>query len=207
MALDALPYAHKKPGEAAAENPDTRGSSAAITEVRSLSDAGPAAGTGSAAARDNTRSAQGSPLDFLLNVMRAPDTPTTLRSKVARKITPFIHERRVTGRSSEIKPRRRRGKGTQPRRVRSLAPDECGFAVDPEVARELRDAKQRLARLGHQRMHPDDYTRRATKLQVHIERHRKRCNVRALPPTAWTVLPETSIDSRYSRATGKRAYH
>jgi len=73
--------------------------------------------------------ADGSPLAFLMAVMRDADAPPGLRFQVARAITPYVH-----------------GKlGTAPTEV--VVDDEYGFAIDPVAARALRDDYVELSRL------------------------------------------------------------
>jgi len=73
--------------------------------------------------------ANGSPLAFLMGVMRGPDAPPGLRIQVARAITPYVH-----------------GKlGTAPAEV--VVDDEYGFVIDPAPARALRDDYVELSRL------------------------------------------------------------
>jgi hypothetical protein len=75
--------------------------------------------------------AEGSPLAFLMGVMRDPDAPPHLRVQVARAIAPYVHWK--SGLS-------------QPEVV---IDDEYGFVIDPAAARALRDdcvEKDRLIR-------------------------------------------------------------
>ena len=69
-------------------------------------------------------SANLSPLDFLLGVMRDVSAPAQLRLKVAHVVAPFVHPKLADGRLAE-----------------SEVPidDPYGFEVDRAFARELRD--------------------------------------------------------------------
>jgi len=72
---------------------------------------------------------EGSPLAFLMEVMRNPDAPPHLRVQVARAIAPYVHCKSGV---------------TQPEVV---IDDEYGFVIDPAAARALRDDKIELDRL------------------------------------------------------------
>ena len=77
--------------------------------------------------------AEGSPLAFLMGVMRDPDAPPHLRVQVARGIAPYVHWKSGV---------------SQPEVV---IDDEYGFVIDPAAARALRDddvEKDRLIRTG-----------------------------------------------------------
>jgi hypothetical protein len=65
--------------------------------------------------------AEGSPLAFLMGVMRDPDAPPHLRVQVARAIAPYVHWKSGV---------------SQPEVV---IDDEYGFVIDPAAARALRD--------------------------------------------------------------------
>jgi hypothetical protein len=97
----------------------------------------------------------GPALDLLLTV--AQDTAASLadRRKAASETAEFFLPKNPRGKKS------RRGK---------FPPDEFGFVVDPELARELRDSKFKLACLGiHKNHRPHAIAQKARKLQARIE--------------------------------------
>ena len=73
--------------------------------------------------------AEGSPLAFLMGVMRDPDAPPHLRVQAARGIAPYVHWKSGV---------------SQPEVV---IDDEYGFVIDPAAARALRDDCVELDRL------------------------------------------------------------
>jgi hypothetical protein len=73
--------------------------------------------------------AEGSPLAFLMGVMRDPDAPPHLRVQVARAIAPYVHWKSGV---------------SQPEVV---IDDEYGFVIDPAAARALRDDRVEKDRL------------------------------------------------------------
>jgi hypothetical protein len=94
-------------------------------------------------------------VDFLFGV--AQDTRASLaeRRRAASQAAQFFLPKNARGRKS------RRGK---------FPPDECGFVVDPELARELRDSKLKLACLHlAKKRTPYAVAQKARKLQTRIE--------------------------------------
>ena len=94
-------------------------------------------------------------LDLLFTV--AQDTAASLadRRKAASQAAEFFLPKNARGKKS------RRGK---------FPPDERGFVVDPELARELRDSKLKLACLGlEKKRRPYAIAQKARKLQARIE--------------------------------------
>lgn len=67
-----------------------------------------------------------SPLDFLLGLMRDPQTPHHLRIRVAHILAPYLHPKLSSGGTAND--------------------DPYGFVVDPAVARALRDDHLKLER-------------------------------------------------------------
>lgn len=135
MAIKALPYFHAK---RSANEPDesapnqgvslTTGTVAAttISTQHVGGDLNSPAGT-----RQDTNLPL-MPLDFLLAVMRASDTPAALRFKIACITAPYLHTKRTTGGLA--------GRSTG-------KPDRYDFVVDRATAKEIRDDTRRLARL------------------------------------------------------------
>jgi hypothetical protein len=128
VAMAALPFVHAK-----ATKPEDDCASTKYGHNR----AGNAGGHGflKAPPRVRTRmaagrpAADGSPLAFLMGVMRDAGAPPGLRIQVARAVTPYVH-----------------GKlGTVPAEV--VADDEYGFVIDPVAAREIRDHYLEMDRL------------------------------------------------------------
>jgi hypothetical protein len=73
-------------------------------------------------ARDGTLT----PLQFLLDVMRAPNTPAHFRLRIAAVVAPYVHFKRAADGPPRI-----------------VVEDPTGFSIDPARALELRDAKDR----------------------------------------------------------------
>ena len=85
------------------------------------------------------------PLDFLLGVMRAADTPPHLRLQVASLVARYLHPKRG---------------GDDPPKI--VVEDPTSFSIDPELAMEFRDAKFRYDILYKRSIsHPEDYEREA----------------------------------------------
>jgi hypothetical protein len=66
------------------------------------------------------------PLQFLLGVMRAPNTPAHLRLRIAALVAPYVHSKRAADGPPTI-----------------IVEDPTGFSIEPARALELRDAKDR----------------------------------------------------------------
>ena len=88
-----------------------------------------------AAIQEGNKNAEPTPLDFLLGLLRSPDTPHATRFKVACATAPYIHQKKTT----------------QDLAARAGKPDRYGFAVNIETAKEIRDITRRLARLAKER--------------------------------------------------------
>jgi hypothetical protein len=94
-------------------------------------------------------------LDLLLTVARDTAANLANRRKAASQAAEFFLPKNPKGKRS------RRGR---------FPPDEHGFVVDPELARELRDSKLRLACLSiHKNHRPYAIAQKARKLQARIE--------------------------------------
>ena len=76
-----------------------------------------------------------SPLDFLLGVMRDPNTRLEIRIRVAQVAAPFIHGKPGAARLSD------------PAASAKPIDDGCGFTIVPVIARALRDDYERLNEL------------------------------------------------------------
>ena len=85
--------------------------------------------------QEGNKNAELTPLDFLLGLLRSPDTPHATRFKVACATAPYIHKKKTT----------------QDLVARPGKPDRYGFAVNLETAKEIRDIVRRLARLKKER--------------------------------------------------------
>jgi hypothetical protein len=95
------------------------------------------------------------PLDFLLGVMRSPETPPALGLKVACITTPYVHKKRATGDLIG----RTAGK-----------PDQYDFVVDRATAKEIRDDNRRLVRVLRTRpKHQDKEKRKARALAARLD--------------------------------------
>ena len=75
--------------------------------------------------------------------------------------------------------------GPKKSRRGKFPPDEYGFSVDLNLARELRDAKLQLAclRLSSRKLTPYAVAQEASKLQARIKEIQKSLHVRAPPNT------------------------
>ena len=121
VAITALPFVHTK----AAKPEDDRASTKYGHNTAGVN----ASGHGFLKAPPRVRmkrvagssAAEGSPLAFLMGVMRDPDAPPHLRVQVARAIAPYVHWKSGV---------------SQPEVV---IDDEYGFVIDPAAARALRD--------------------------------------------------------------------
>ena len=109
-------------------------------------------------------------LDLLLRIAQDATATPTERRKAASEAVRFLLPKKPGPKKS------RRGK---------FPPDECGFSVDPNLARELRDAKLQLGclRLSSKKLTPYAIAQKTSKLQARIKESRNRCNVRAPPNT------------------------
>jgi hypothetical protein len=94
-------------------------------------------------------------LELLFTVAQDSAASPADRRRAAAQAAEFFLPKNARGKKS------RRGK---------FPPDERGFVVDPELARELRDSKLKLACLGIPKNHrPYAIAQKATKLQARIE--------------------------------------
>jgi hypothetical protein len=84
-----------------------------------------------------------SPLQFLLDIMRDPTSPTDLRIQVARAAAPLVH-----GKLGTASPKDRLG--------RVGAVESEGFTIDIEEAKALRDIQRRLGTLLRKRYGKND---------------------------------------------------
>ena len=137
MAHKALPYLHSKLKVNDLEKPvpekEPRSSSGVSVQAKSNSGSREAAANSPTAITPRGgKNIEVMPLDFLLNVMRAPDTPHAIRLKAASITTPYIHKRK-TDRDAAGKP--------------IAKPDRYDFVIDRMTARKIRDDIQRLGRL------------------------------------------------------------
>jgi hypothetical protein len=92
------------------------------------------------------------PLQFLLDVMRAPNTSGHLRLRIAALVAPYIHSRRIADGPPAI-----------------IVEDPTGFSIDPARAIELRDAKRRYDFVLTTRIsQPEHWKREAAGLEARI---------------------------------------
>ena len=139
----ALPFVHAKPKDPPDRSAQRKyGTPVGSVNVIKESDTGSAApveASAVAAAGADIRDLL--PLDFLLGLMRDPQTPHRLRMRVAHIAAPYLH----------AKPGRRKNE--------IVIDDPYGFICDPAVAAALRDAKLRSAVLreaAYPRLTPDN---------------------------------------------------
>jgi hypothetical protein len=151
-AREALPYFHSKPQESVARQATpgryggtsfdgnsgrTGQQSIQIRIVKGGLDSaaseaepgGPQGDTYEAALRQplpNPTVGKLTPLEFLLGVMRDPDTPANFRLRIASLLARYLHSKRSTGGPPKI-----------------VVDDPTGFSIDPALATELRYAKHR----------------------------------------------------------------
>jgi hypothetical protein len=183
VAMTALPFVHTK----AAKPEDDRASTkyghntAGNGGGHGFLKAPPRVRTRMAAGRP---AADGSPLAFLMGVMRGPDAPPGLRIQVARAITPYVH-----------------GKlGTAPAEV--VVDDEYGFVIDPVAAREIRDHYVEMDRL----ICAGNFlgTEAQNKLEDQIAEKKKALAVEC--PTGYTALEAREDRKRIENLHRKRAW-
>jgi hypothetical protein len=157
MAVKALPFVHKKPkgnqpARARAEKSDRNGVARESKPEKSNGKTAPTISTRKAGGEN----ARLMPLDFLVGVMRAPDTPVDLRIKLAFITGPYVHPKRTNA----VPPK--------------SADDQYGFVIDPAAAKRLRNDGEELGRLVKRRdTHFDEYTRKAPRLRARINEVRE----------------------------------
>jgi hypothetical protein len=181
-AREALPYFHSKPQESVARQATPgrygdafRGGNGGRADVKSLNIRIINGGLSSAArqsepdaAQDNTltdapqkhgcpeapeNAGAATPLEFLLSVMRDPETPVHLRLRIASLLARYVHPKRSTDGASKI-----------------VVEDPSGFSIDPALAIELRDAKRRYDFVYITRIsQPEHYQREAATLAARIK--------------------------------------
>jgi hypothetical protein len=162
MATKALPYLHTKrrvdePREPAPKQAVifSNGAGADAKPLSQQRDATTDFDRAAAARRDTKPALM--PLDFLLGVMPAPDTPPALRFRVACITTPYLHKKKSTG---------------DPIGENSGKPDQYDFVVDRETAKGIRDDSRRLVRL--RRTRSNNHERKKRKAEALIARIRSR---------------------------------
>ena len=193
MAAKALPYLHAK---RRADEPDElvssaeEGGRASGASVNTKPISAQRTKTKQASSPTAARSDSGPalmPLDFLLGVMRAPETPPALRFKIACLTTPYLHKKGATGDFLA----RTAGK-----------PDQFDFAVHRETAKEIRDDTRRLGRL--LRRPAKDVHRKQRKAQALADRIRSRVQSLVPPcPSLYGPREHEKDKARYSQL-GKR---
>jgi hypothetical protein len=184
VAVTALPFVHAKATKSEDDRASTKyGHNRAGNAGRhGFLKAPPRVRTRMAAGRP---AADGSPLAFLMGVMRDADAPPGLRIQVARAITPYVH-----------------GKlGTAPAEV--VVDDEYGFVIDPVAAREIRDHYVEMDRLictgkflGTEAEH---------KFRDRVAEKKKALAVEC--PTGYTALEAREDKKRIESLHRKRAWH
>lgn len=129
----ALPYVHAKPRgrRPGASAPRKYGVAAGRVNVRRrISNEGlTEAAAASSAARQDVGRQDVPPLDFLLGLMRDPQTPPHLRIRLAHIVAPYVHLKIAYGMRPEDT---------------LVVDDPFGFVIDPAVAMALRDDKLRV---------------------------------------------------------------
>ena len=99
------------------------------------------------------------PLDILLSIAQSATATPAERRKAASEAAKYFLPKNPEGKKAS--------------RVKFHA-DECGFVVDPKLARELRDSKLKLACLpAAKNLTPYVFAQRAAKLQMHINASRR----------------------------------
>ena len=103
-------------------------------------------------APSNMSAAEVMPLEFLLAVMRSPDTPPGLRLRIASLVARYVHPKQSTDGPPKI-----------------AVEDPTGFSIDPRLAVEFRDANFRYNVVYTMRIsQPEHYQREAAGLQTRI---------------------------------------
>ena len=137
MAQAAAPFVHPKPGRGnlgqSATNGDGGSDATAHTQNGSqINSRNNGMDSPNPAATEGPTNLNLSPLDFLFGLMRDPNSPIERRLKVAQAAAPFVHSKPGTFDPAAIAP---------------TIDAEDKFAVDPAIARALRDDLQRLDEL------------------------------------------------------------
>ena len=141
----ALPFVHARPREPHSKQPSStkygphshqagkikRGEAGAGLQIKRV-----------AVAPEPAAGADKTPLNFLLGVMRHPETPAHLRMKIASIVAPYFHAKRGQDRSGAYE---------------LVIEDQFGFVVDPAVARALRDDEWRLYELSQKNLDPSKH--------------------------------------------------
>lgn len=129
------------------------------------------------------------PLQFLLGVMRAPNTPAHLRLRIAGLVAPYVHSKRAADGPPTI-----------------IVEDPTGFSIDPARAIELRDAKHRYDAVYTTWIsQPEHWKREAAGLEAGIAEIQKVCSAHALPAMAKNNTNATRSGWRHCRACVTRA--
>jgi hypothetical protein len=93
------------------------------------------------------------PLEFLLGIMRNPDTPANLRLRIASLVARYVHPHHVADGAPKI-----------------VVNDHTGFCIDSARARELRDGKRRYDFLWTTSVsQPEHFKREGAGLRARIE--------------------------------------
>ncbi len=160
MASKALPYLHTKRRVNEPREPAPKQvvifSNGAGADAKPISEQGDATTDVHSPAQRDTRPAL-MPLDFLLGVMRAPDTSPALRFRIASATTPYLHKKKST---------------KDPIGENGGKPDGYDFVVDRTTAKEIRDDSRRLVRL--LRTRSKNHDRKKRKAEALIARIRSR---------------------------------
>jgi hypothetical protein len=93
-------------------------------------------------------------LPVLLAIVQEEVTPPAERRKAAAELAFYFLPKKPSRKTSKR---------------RNLVADRYGFAIDPVVARELRDTKLELAGLSKRKLSPQAIAQKATKLQARIK--------------------------------------
>ncbi len=149
MAEVAAPFVHRKPTK---DNPRILAPRKHVALMKAVRKGNPAQSDAAdaKAGKPSTLTADGatvdqSPLEYLMGVMRDPDTRPEVRIRVARTVVPLVH------------PKQRRDPKADKAEAEQMEALGDEFMVDPELAAKIRDDLQRLAILGRR---CDTYFRR-----------------------------------------------
>jgi hypothetical protein len=161
-ALKALPRLHAKrraddvdeatfaPNAGSSHPVNEKRSSGSGASIASSDKAVPHRGVRNTVIQEGNKNAELTPLDFLLGLLRSPETRHATRFKVACATAPYIHQK----------------KSTQDVVARAGKPDRYGFAVNLETAKEIRDIVRRIARLKKERpKDPQRYQKNLIRLE------------------------------------------
>jgi hypothetical protein len=162
MAIKALRFVHKK---AKGDHPED--ANVDTTPLNAVTGSGKSETGKGKATIAGGKNQDSMPLDFLLGLMRAPDTPVDLRIRIG------LSQGRLFMRSRQLE--------TPPS---DRPPTRTGLRASSSISKRLRNDTQRMARLLRRRAtHPEEFRRSVDKLRARIKQSYQSLVSRAPPFT------------------------